>query len=92
MKWVFFIGVGGVVTYKNSGLAKVVEAIELKNIVLETDSPFLPPVPYRGQRNESAYIYDIAQYIAKIKNISIEEVAEITTQNAIALFNLPKKD
>jgi len=88
----FFIGVGGVVTYKNAGLAKVVEVIELKNIVLETDSPFLPPVPYRGQRNESAYIYDIAQYIAKIKNISIEEVAEITTQNAIALFNLPIKD
>jgi TatD DNase family protein len=84
----FLLGIGGVVTYKNSGLAKVVEAVDLKHIVLETDAPFLPPVPYRGQRNESAYIYDIATFIANIKNISLNDVANITTQNALELFNL----
>ncbi len=88
IKMGFLLGIGGVVTYKNSGLAKVVEAIDLKNIVLETDAPFLPPVPYCGQRNESAYIYDIAAFIAQIKHISVEKVAEITTHNALALFNI----
>jgi TatD DNase family protein len=82
----FLLGIGGVVTYKNSGLAKIVETIDLKHIVLETDAPFLPPVPYRGQRNESAYIYDIAAFIAQIKNIPLEEVAAVTTENAIQLF------
>lgn len=84
----FMIGIGGVVTYKNSGLAKIVQEISLKNILLETDSPYLPPVPYRGQRNESAYIFEIATFIAQIKGCSIEEVAEITTQNAKEIFNL----
>jgi TatD DNase family protein len=86
----FKIGIGGVVTYKNSGMAKVVEAIDLKHILLETDAPFLPPVPYRGQRNESAYIYEIAVFVAQIKNLPIEEVAEITSKNAAELFKIPK--
>lgn len=82
----FKIGVGGVVTYKNSLLKEVVENISLENIVLETDAPYLSPVPYRGKRNESAYIYEIAEFVAKIKNISISKVAEITTSNTMKLF------
>jgi TatD DNase family protein len=85
----FRLGIGGIVTYKNSGLQQVVSEIPLEYLVLETDAPFLPPVPYRGQRNESAYIPVIAQKIAEIKNISITEVAERTTQNALNLFKLP---
>ncbi len=82
----FMLGIGGVVTFKNSGLDEVIKNIELKYIILETDSPFLAPVPYRGKRNESAYIRLIAKKIAEIKNISIEEVARITTHNANQLF------
>ena len=82
----FKIGVGGVVTYKNSLLKEVVENVSLEDIVLETDAPYLSPVPYRGKRNESAYIYEIAEFIAKIKNISISKVAEITTSNTMKLF------
>lgn len=86
--WGFKIGIGGIVTFKNSGLDKIVEQIDLNHIVLETDSPYLPPVPYRGKRNESAYIIKVAEKIAELKNCSIEEVAEITTHNAKKLFNL----
>jgi len=82
----FKLGIGGVVTFKNSGLDKVVEEIPMHAIVLETDAPYLAPVPYRGKRNESAYIPLIAEKIAQIKNISLEEVAQITTQNAIEIF------
>ena len=82
----FMIGIGGVVSYKNSGLAKIVQEIPLQNILLETDSPYLPPVPYRGQRNESAYIFEIAAFIAKIKGCSMEEVAAVTTKNALRVF------
>jgi len=82
----FFLGIGGVVTFKNSGLDKVVNEIDLKNIILETDSPFLAPMPFRGKRNESAYINIIARKIAEIKNIEITEVAEATTGNAKNLF------
>jgi TatD DNase family protein len=82
----FKLGIGGVVTFKNSGLDKVVEQIPLHDLVLETDAPYLAPVPYRGKRNESAYIPLIAEKIAQIKNISIDEVARITTQNAIEIF------
>ena len=71
---------------KNSGLDKVIREIDLKHIILETDAPYLAPVPYRGKRNESAYIKLIAGKIASIKGISVEEVAEITTQNAMELF------
>jgi len=83
----FKIGIGGVVTFKNSGLDKVVKEINLEHIVLETDSPFLAPVPFRGKRNESSYVFYIAKKIAEIKNTTIEEVADATTNNAISLFN-----
>ncbi len=84
----FYIGVGGVVTYKNALLAEVVKYLPLEAILLETDAPFLSPVPYRGKRNESAYLYYIAQKIAELKNISIEEVANVTTQQAYQLFKI----
>ena len=82
----FKLGIGGVVTFKNSGLDKVVEAIDLKHLVLETDAPYLAPVPHRGKRNEPDYIIQVAKKIAEIKNISLEEVAEITTKNSIEVF------
>jgi TatD DNase family protein len=84
----FKLGIGGVVTYKNSGLPKVVEATGLEHLVLETDAPYLPPVPFRGKRNESKYIPVIAAKIAEIKKISIEEVAEVTTKTALSLFKV----
>jgi TatD DNase family protein len=82
----FKLGIGGVVTFKNSGLDKVVEAIDLKHLVLETDAPYLAPAPHRGKRNDPDYLVLIAKKIAEIKNISIEEVAEITTQNSKYIF------
>ncbi len=82
----FLLGIGGVLTYKNSGLAEVLKDIDLKHIVLETDSPYLTPVPFRGKRNESSYLKYIAQKLAEIKNITIEEVAEQTTRNAENIF------
>lgn len=82
----FYMGIGGVVTFKNSGLDKVIEAYDLSRIVLETDAPYLAPVPHRGQRNESAYLVHVAQKIADLKAISIEEVARITTENSKTLF------
>lgn len=88
----FFMGVGGIVTFKNSGQDKIVADIPIEHILLETDSPFLTPAPYRGKRNESAYIKIIAQKIADVKNITIEKVAEITTSNALDLFNLNIKN
>lgn len=84
----FMLGIGGVVTFKNATMADVVAAVPLESIVLETDAPYLSPVPYRGKRNESAYIPIIAQKVADIKGISIEQVAEQTTENARRLFNL----
>lgn len=82
----FKLGIGGVVTFKNSGLDKVVEAIDLKHLVLETDAPYLAPIPHRGKRNEPGYLLSIAKKIAEIKNISVEEVASVTTQNSIEVF------
>jgi TatD DNase family protein len=84
----FLLGIGGVVTFKNAGLDKVVEATDLSNIVLETDAPYLAPMPFRGKRNESAYVSLVAQKIAQIKDVSYTEVCEITSGNAIKLFNL----
>ena len=84
----FKIGIGGVVTYKNSGLGPVIREVDLKNIVLETDSPYLTPLPHRGKRNESAYLIHIAEKIAELKGLPVEEVAEVTTGNASELFNL----
>lgn len=82
----FYMGIGGVVTFKNSGLDKVVEAISLDHIVLETDAPYLAPVPHRGQRNESSYLVHVAQKIAEVKKIAIEEIAAVTTENSKILF------
>jgi TatD DNase family protein len=84
----FSLGIGGVVTYKNSGLAEIVKEIDLESIVLETDAPYLTPVPFRGKRNESSYLKYVAQKIADVKNISVEEVAERTTENAERIFRL----
>lgn len=82
----FKLGIGGVVTFKNSGLDKVVEAIDLRHLVLETDAPYLAPAPYRGKRNEPDYLLLIAKKIAEIKNISLEEVAAVTTENSYDVF------
>jgi TatD DNase family protein len=82
----FYLGIGGVVTYKNAGLAKIVEETPLENLVLETDAPYLSPVPYRGKRNESSYVVHVAEKIAELKGISIEKVNEITSTNAKKIF------
>lgn len=82
----FKLGIGGVVTFKNSGLDKVVEAIDLKHLVLETDAPYLAPMPHRGKTNNPEYLILIAKKIAEIKNISLEEVVEATTQNSKEVF------
>jgi TatD DNase family protein len=84
----FKLGIGGVVTFKNAGLDKVVEAIDLKDLVLETDAPYLAPLPHRGKRNESSYVQLVAQKVAEIKQMDIADVALITSQNAHAVFNL----
>jgi TatD DNase family protein len=85
------MGIGGVVTFKNGGLDKVLPEIGLEHIVLETDSPYLSPVPHRGKRNEPAYIPIIAEKIADYLHISLEEVAEKTTHNANTVFRKWKK-
>lgn len=84
----WYVGIGGVVTFRNSRLAETVKKIPIERILLETDSPYLTPAPYRGKRNESSYIPIIAQKIAELKSIGIEEVAEITTANAKKLFSI----
>lgn len=86
----FKIGIGGIVTFKNSGLDKVVKHIPPEHIVLETDSPYLAPAPKRGRRNESSYLPYIAKKIAEIQDTTIKKIAGITTQNAEKLFNLNK--
>lgn len=86
----FFFGIGGVVTYKNSELPSVLKEIDLQHLVLETDAPYLPPVPYRGKRNESSYLGYIADKLADIYSVSSKEIAEETTKNAIKLFHLEK--
>ncbi len=82
----FFLGIGGVLTYKNSGLAQTLSAVSLDHLVLETDSPYLTPVPFRGKRNESIYIKYIAAKLAEVKGVSLEEVARVTTGNAEIVF------
>jgi TatD DNase family protein len=84
----FYIGIGGVVTFKKSGLDTVVEQADLENIVLETDAPYLAPTPFRGKRNEVSYIKYMADKVADIKKIPVEDVARITTDNAQKLFRL----
>lgn len=82
------IGIGGVVTFKNSGLPEILKKIPLEHIILETDSPYLAPVPYRGKRNESAYIRLIAEKLAEIYSKNIEEIGDKTTSNALELFKI----
>lgn len=82
----FYLGIGGVVTFKKAGLDKLLEDIDLQHIILETDAPYLAPVPYRGKRNESAYIPLIGERIADVKNLTIDDIAAITTSNALKLF------
>ena len=84
----FMMGIGGVVTFKNSGLDKVIEKTGLLHVILETDAPYLAPVPYRGKRNEPSYTAIVAQKLATVTNRSLEEAAELTTGNAKKLFNL----
>ncbi|OQA02144.1 MAG: putative deoxyribonuclease YjjV [Bacteroidetes bacterium ADurb.Bin408] len=84
----YLLGVGGTVTYKNCQLADVVKYMGLSSIVLETDAPFLPPVPHRGKRNESLYVQHVAQKVSDILNVPVSEVAQHTTDNAIRLFGL----
>jgi TatD DNase family protein len=82
----FFLGIGGVVTYKNTHLREVLKTVSLDHIVLETDAPYLSPVPFRGKRNESSYLKYIAEKIAEVKNMPVEEVGSITTANAKKIF------
>ncbi|QHS55603.1 TatD family hydrolase [Mucilaginibacter sp. 14171R-50] len=84
----FYLGIGGVVTYKNAGLDKILPQIDLKHVVLETDSPYLTPVPYRGKPNESAYLIYVAQKVAELYQISVEDVARITTENSEKIFGV----
>lgn len=84
----FLLGVGGVITYRNSGLDKTITEIDLNHLVLETDAPYLSPVPYRGKRNQSAYLMYIAEKLAEVKDCALADLAMITTANAKALFNL----
>lgn len=83
------LGIGGVLTFKNSKLKEVVKSIDLENIMLETDSPYLTPEPYRGEKNEPYNVYYIAKYIAEIKGVSLEEVMSTTSKTAISQFDLP---
>lgn len=84
----FYLGIGGVVTYKKAGLDLVLTDVDLKHLVLETDSPYLAPVPFRGKPNESSYLIHIAQKVAEIYKLSIDEVAEVTTKNSKKLFGV----
>ena len=84
----FAVGIGGVLTFKNASLPAVVARIPLEHLLLETDAPYLAPVPYRGKRNESAYLPLIAARLAEVKGLSLKEIETITTDNAIRLFNL----
>ena len=82
------LGIGGVVTFKNSGLAEAIEAVPMEHLVLETDAPYLAPNPHRGKRNETSYVKLVAQKVAEVKGISEEEVTRITSLNAARLFHL----
>ncbi len=84
----FALGIGGVVTFKKAGLDHVVKEIDLKHIVLETDAPYLAPVPFRGKENESSYLVYVAQKVADLHQISLEKVAEITTENSKRIFGI----
>ncbi|WP_229689022.1 TatD family hydrolase [Puia dinghuensis] len=82
-----YLGIGGVLTYKNSGLADAIRDIPLEWLVLETDAPYLSPVPFRGKRNESSYLRYVVEKLAEVKEVSVETVARITTENALKVFS-----
>jgi TatD DNase family protein len=82
----FYLGIGGVITYKKSGLAETIKDIPLEHIVLETDAPYLTPVPFRGKRNESSYLRYVVEKIAEVKGVSAEIVGEITSENALKVY------
>jgi TatD DNase family protein len=84
----FKLGIGGVVTFKNGGLDKFLAEIPLEHIVLETDAPYLAPVPYRGKRNESSYLINILDKLVDIYHVNPEEIARITTQNSREIFGV----
>ena len=84
----FYVGIGGIITYKNNILIETIKNIPLERIVLETDAPYLAPVPYRGKRNEPAYIFDVAKKVAECYKISLEDIADYTFQNSLRLFNI----
>lgn len=84
----FYLGIGGVVTFKNAGVDKVVAELPLDKLVLETDSPYLAPKPYRGKRNETSYIVHVANKVAEVQGVSLERVAEITTRNSQQVFGV----
>ena len=84
----FYLGIGGVVTFKNGGINKIINQISLDHIILETDSPYLTPTPFRGKRNESKYLVNIAQKMSEIYEIDINEIANKTSSNAINLFKI----
>ncbi len=85
----FKLGIGGVLTYKKAGLDSVLKQIPLEDLILETDAPYLAPVPFRGKRNESSYLVHIAEKLTDVYELTLREIAAQTTQNAIELFNLP---
>lgn len=82
----FMLGIGGVLTYKNAGLPEALDKIGLEHMVLETDAPYLSPVPYRGKRNESSYMMEVAKKLAEVKKCTLDEIAAITTANAQKIF------
>jgi TatD DNase family protein len=84
----FYLGIGGVLTYKNSGLPEAVRDIPLEWLVLETDAPYLTPVPFRGKRNESSYLKYVVARLAEVKGEPVEEVAAVTTRNAQKIFGM----
>lgn len=84
----FLLGINGVITFKNCNLKDVIDKIDLSNIVLETDSPYLTPVPYRGQKNDSTHVEDIARFICNIKGITMEELALVTNDNVKRVFDI----
>jgi len=84
----FKLGIGGVLTYKNAKIDEVIREVSLEHLILETDSPYLTPVPHRGKRNESSYIVHVAEKLADVHGVTLKEIEEITTKNASELFNL----
>ena len=82
------LGIGGVVTFKNGKIDQFLNKIDLKHIVLETDSPYLAPIPYRGKRNESSYLINVVDKLAQIYGLSANEIAAVTTDNSAEIFGI----